>query len=148
MAAHRACVAGSRSWAASRGAAGYPVPHGTRGPAAGGAGRRGQVVPGVAEPLGRVIAAIPLGGRDEVGDPVLTRAYDLLRQEGYLQVGRKVGASVHVRRGPPNAEWHAELRVLLAAAYAKGMSSEEIVTACREGTQGFSRAAEPKGSLA
>lgn len=104
---------------------------------------RGEIGEGTRLPTTRQLA-VELG----LNFHTVARAYDLLRQEGYLQVGRKVGASVHVRCGPPSAEWHAELRILLAAAYAKGLSSEEIVMACREAIEGFGRAAVPKDSLA
>jgi DNA-binding transcriptional regulator YhcF (GntR family) len=62
----------------------------------------------------------------------VARAYDLLRQEGFVQVGRRNGASICVRGEAASPEWRAALRTTLAHAYAKGMASEEILRICRE----------------
>ncbi|MCO6004025.1 GntR family transcriptional regulator [Actinoallomurus purpureus] len=62
----------------------------------------------------------------------VNKAYDLLRQEGLVRLGRRTGAVVirDADGGPPAAgvteDWEARTRTLLAEAAAKGLSQEQI----------------------
>lgn len=73
----------------------------------------------------------------------VNKAYDLLRQEGLLRIGRKAGAVVQrdATSGPPSPgweeEWASRLRTMLAEATAQGLSAEEIVEHCRSIVAGF-----------
>lgn len=63
----------------------------------------------------------------------VNKAYDLLRQQGLIQLNRKTGAVVTpaVADPPFDAEWTARARTLLAEAVARGLSAEEVLTSCR-----------------
>jgi DNA-binding transcriptional regulator YhcF (GntR family) len=63
----------------------------------------------------------------------VNKAYDLLRQEGLIQLNRKTGAVVTapVADPPFNAEWTARARTLLAEAVARGLTAEDVLTSCR-----------------
>jgi GntR family transcriptional regulator len=77
----------------------------------------------------------------------VNKAYDLLRQEGLLRIGRKSGAVVDrdPDTGPPGpgweADWAARLRTLLAEATAQGLPAEDIIRNCRAAAAGGTRAA-------
>jgi DNA-binding transcriptional regulator YhcF (GntR family) len=67
----------------------------------------------------------------------VNKAYDLLRQEGLLRLGRKAGAVVRrdASSGPPDPgwaqDWTPRLRTLLAEAAAQGMPATDIVRGCQ-----------------
>lgn len=67
------------------------------------------------------------------------KAYDLLRQEGYVELNRRTGVYVYVVPGLADfaSEWRARLRTVLAEARAKGLSGEDISAACSEILRGF-----------
>jgi GntR family transcriptional regulator len=73
----------------------------------------------------------------------VNKAYDLLRQEGLLRLGRKSGAVVRrdASSGPPDPawarDWAGRLRTLLAEAAAQGMPATDIVRECRAATGDF-----------
>jgi DNA-binding transcriptional regulator YhcF (GntR family) len=73
----------------------------------------------------------------------VNKAYDLLRQEGLLRIGRKSGAVVarDAASGPPRAgweqDWAARLRTLLAEAAAQGLPADDIVRHCQGALDGF-----------
>ena len=81
---------------------------------------------------------------EETGVNMMTvsKAYQLLKQEGYLQTDRRSGAVVRVRtgRGEPDAETVEGLRLRLSELRLAGLSREEILALCerlcREGDQG------------
>ncbi len=74
----------------------------------------------------------------------VNKAYDLLRQEGFVSLTRKQGTFV---RAAPAAddrfaeEWQARLRTLLAEAVARGMPAGEILQCCRTALDAFPRPA-------
>ncbi len=78
----------------------------------------------------------------------VAKAYDLLRQEGFIQVSRKTGTAVRITGEGPAPEWRAGLRTVLAEAFAKGMPKEEILAACREVLDSFGASRRTDGSLA
>lgn len=63
----------------------------------------------------------------------VNKAYDLLRQQGLIQLNRKTGAVVTrmVAEPPFDAEWTARARTLLAEAVARGLSAEDVLASCR-----------------
>jgi GntR family transcriptional regulator len=67
----------------------------------------------------------------------VNKAYDLLRQEGLIRLGRRTGAVVSrdPASGPPAAteiaQWEQRARTLLAEAVAKGLSPRETLRRCQ-----------------
>ena len=67
----------------------------------------------------------------------VNKAYDLLRQEGLIRLGRRTGAVVSrdAAGGPPAAaeiaQWEQRARTLLAEAVAKGLSPLETLRRCQ-----------------
>ena len=63
----------------------------------------------------------------------VNKAYDLLRQQGFVRVNRKSGAVVAPVAADEafTEDWTARLRTVLAEAVAKGVPGERIVAACR-----------------
>ena len=73
---------------------------------------------------------------EEMGVNMMTvsKAYQLLKQEGYLQTDRRSGAVVRVRsdRGAPPAETVEGLRLRLSELRLAGLSREEILALCEK----------------
>jgi GntR family transcriptional regulator len=70
----------------------------------------------------------------------VNKAYDLLRQEGFVSLTRKQGSFVHVpgSTNPVQIEdWQSRLRNLLAEAIARGLSVEEIISHCQSTVNSF-----------
>jgi DNA-binding transcriptional regulator YhcF (GntR family) len=73
----------------------------------------------------------------------VNKAYDQLRQEGLLRIGRKAGAVIQrdASSGPPRPgwedDWSARLRTMLAEAAAQGLPTEDVVRRCRDILAGF-----------
>jgi GntR family transcriptional regulator len=73
----------------------------------------------------------------------VNKAYDLLRREGLIRLGRRTGAVVirDVGSGPPGGEvtgeWEARARTLLAEAVAKGLPDADIQRRCTAILDGF-----------
>jgi GntR family transcriptional regulator len=92
---------------------------------------RGDITVGDSLPTTRQLA-IDLG----INMHTVNKAYDLLRREGLIRLGRRTGAVVH--RGPENGppdphmleSWSARSRTLLAEAVAQGMPPEQILHLC------------------
>ncbi len=106
----------------------------------------------------RVVEAIA-DGRLRAGDPLpptrrlaadlginmhtVNKAYDLLRREGLVRLGRRTGAVVarDAADGPPGADvaegWEAQARTLLAEAVAKGLPADDVRRRCEAILAGF-----------
>jgi GntR family transcriptional regulator len=75
----------------------------------------------------------------------VNKAYDQLRQEGLLRIGRKAGAVIQrdASSGPPRPgwedDWCGRLRTMLAEAAAQGLPAEGVVRHCRDILAGFAR---------
>jgi GntR family transcriptional regulator len=69
----------------------------------------------------------------------VNKAYDLLRQQGLIRLNRKTGAVVTATAAdsPFHEDWTARARTLLAEAVAKGLSADEVLTACRSTLDSF-----------
>jgi GntR family transcriptional regulator len=103
-----------------------------------------EAIAGGRQPAGSALPstrqlAVDLG----VNFHTVNKAYDLLRQEGLLRLGRKSGAVVRrdASSGPPDPgwaqDWTGRLRTLLAEAAAQGMPATDIVRACQDAVAGF-----------
>lgn len=92
----------------------------------------GILVPGDTLPTTRQLAA-DLG----INMHTVNKAYDLLRREGFVRLGRRTGAVVArgPGAGPANAEdvaeWEPRARTLLAEAFAKGMPPSQVLERCQ-----------------
>ena len=92
----------------------------------------GVLTPGDALPTTRQLAA-DLG----INMHTVNKAYDRLRAEGLVRLGRRTGAVI--ARGPGDgaagaeeaADWERRARTLLAEAFAKGMAPPEVLERCR-----------------
>ncbi|WP_035462161.1 GntR family transcriptional regulator [Alicyclobacillus macrosporangiidus] len=100
----------------------------------------GQLAPGDPLPPIRQLAA-DFG----VHFHTVHKAYDLLRQEGLIRLNRRTGAVVALEPAPPEfrEQWRERARVLLAEAYVKGVSPEDILAECDQLLQAFRRPAAP-----
>jgi DNA-binding transcriptional regulator YhcF (GntR family) len=73
----------------------------------------------------------------------VNKAYDLLRQEGLLRLGRKSGAVVRrdADSGPADPgwaeDWTGRLRTLLAEAAAQGLPASDILAECQAAMADF-----------
>jgi DNA-binding transcriptional regulator YhcF (GntR family) len=64
----------------------------------------------------------------------VNKAYDLLRQEGFVRLTRKQGSFVRFPGGSNSQQiedWQTRLRSLLAEALARGLSLEAILNLCK-----------------
>ncbi|GAA2275926.1 hypothetical protein GCM10009853_032560 [Glycomyces scopariae] len=98
---------------------------------------RDQIVTAIAE--GDLAAEDPLPSTRQLGGDLainfhtVSKAYDLLRREGFIRVNRKSGAVVRrdPRSGPPEPgmadAWEERLRILLAEAVAHGIDADEVL---------------------
>ncbi|MDA8344014.1 MAG: GntR family transcriptional regulator [Thermaerobacter sp.] len=102
---------------------------------------RGDIGEGTRLPTTRQLAADLA-----VNFHTVSRAYDLLRQEGFIQVSRKSGAAVYVSGKAAPPEWRASLRTQLAEAYAKDMPRDDILDVCKEILAGFGQREPHRGS--
>ena len=79
----------------------------------------------------------------------VNKAYDQLRQEGLLRIGRKAGAVIQrdASSGLPRpgweVEWSGRLRTMLAEAAAHGLPGEDVVRHCRDILAGFALDGDP-----
>ena len=104
----------------------------------------GQLPAGSGLPATRQLA-VDLG----INFHTVNKAYDLLRQEGLLRIGRKSGAVVQrdAASGPPGPgweqDWPGRLRTLLAEAAAQGLPADDIIRRCQAALAGFVFPAAP-----
>ena len=86
----------------------------------------GKLSPGERLPTGRALA-------EELGVNMMTvsKAYQLLRQEGYITADRRSGARVAARSGGgPERETVEGLRLRLSELRLAGLSREEVLALC------------------
>ena len=101
---------------------------------------RDRIVEAIAEGELRVDDSLPatrqLATDLGINMHTVNKAYDLLRQEGLIRLGRRTGAVVirAAGSGPPAPgvaeHWEARVRTLLAEAVAKGLSPAEALRRC------------------
>jgi DNA-binding transcriptional regulator YhcF (GntR family) len=106
----------------------------------------GVLAPGDSLPTTRQLAA-DLG----INMHTVNKAYDQLRREGLIRLGRRTGAVVARGPGaePASAEevgdWERRVRTLLAEGYAKGMPPPEVLARCQALLAEFAKG-EPQAS--
>jgi GntR family transcriptional regulator len=103
---------------------------------------RDRVVEAIAAgqlPAGSQLPGVRALGTDlGINFHTVNKAYDLLRQQGLLRLGRGSGASVvrDAGSGPPPAhftpQWTVRLRTLLAEAVAQGVNADTALRLCRQ----------------
>lgn len=90
----------------------------------------GELKPGEKLPPIRTLAA-----ETGVNTMTVNKAYQLLKQEGYLITDRRLGAMINPERAtpqhPPLTE-HPGLKLLLSELYVDGVTREELLAACSE----------------
>ena len=90
----------------------------------------GKLAPGEKLPPIRTLAA-----ETGVNTMTVNKAYQLLKQEGYLITDRRLGAMVNPARAasphPPLTE-HPALKLLLSELYVDGVTKEELLNACNK----------------
>jgi GntR family transcriptional regulator len=107
----------------------------------------GQLPAGSGLPATRQLA-VDLG----INFHTVNKAYDLLRQEGLLRIGRRSGAGVarDAASGPPRPgweqDWAGRLRTLLAEAAAHGLPADGITRHGQAALAGFAFPAAPAGT--
>lgn len=88
----------------------------------------GNLAPGEKLPPIRTLAA-----ETGVNTMTVNKAYQLLKQEGYLITDRRLGAMVNPARVPeqhPPLTEHPTLKLLLSELYVDGITKEELLAAC------------------
>ena len=87
----------------------------------------GRLAPGARLPSMRALA-------DETGVNMMTvnKAYQLLKQEGFITTDRRSGAYVNVNAGDPLRALRPTLTLLLREAEIKGASREDILALCAD----------------
>ena len=99
---------------------------------------RDQIVDGIARGELSDGAPLPtirqLASDFAINPHTVNKAYELLRDEGFIELRRKTGAVVRVARpadAAALAAWEARLRSVLAEVAARAMAPEEILLRCR-----------------
>ena len=98
---------------------------------------RNQIVIGIANGSLKAGEKLPpirtLASETGINTMTVNKAYQLLKQEGFIITDRRLGAMVNPERSP-NATTslieHKELRLLISEFYVNGISKEELLDAC------------------
>ncbi len=98
---------------------------------------RNQIVIGIANGSLKAGEKLPpirtLASETGINTMTVNKAYQLLKQEGFIITDRRLGAMVNLERSP-NATTslieHKELRLLISEFYVNGISKEELLDAC------------------
>lgn len=104
----------------------------------------GNLSPGEKLPPIRTLAA-----ETGVNTMTVNKAYQMLKQEGYLITDRRLGAMINPARVPekhPPLTEHPELKLLLSELYVDGVTKEELLAACSKLYDELDRG-EKKGEL-
>lgn len=98
---------------------------------------RNQIVLGIAngelKPGEKLPPIRTLASETGINTMTVNKAYQLLKQEGYLITDRRCGAMINPNRlteQHPPLEQHPKLRLLLSELYTDGVSKEELLQAC------------------
>lgn len=114
---------------------------------------RDRVVEGIAD--GRLHAGDSLPSTRQLASDLginfhtVNKGYDTLREDNVLRLTRKSGAVVtrDPTSGPPEPQyvvkWAGRAKTILADAIAHGMSTDDVLTACREIVTEFKRGDTP-----
>ncbi len=98
---------------------------------------RNQIVLGIASgklsPGEKLPPIRTLASETGVNTMTVNKAYQLLKQEGYLITDRRLGAMINPARVPeqhPPLSEHPGLKLLLSELYVDGVTKEELLSAC------------------
>ncbi|MBE5952361.1 MAG: GntR family transcriptional regulator [Lachnospiraceae bacterium] len=98
---------------------------------------RNQIVLGIAngdlKPGEKLPPIRTLASETGINTMTVNKAYQVLKQEGYLITDRRSGAMVNPNRTIgqlPSLKTHPELRLLLSEFYTNGINKEELLKAC------------------
>ena len=98
---------------------------------------RNQIVLGIAsselKPGEKLPPIRTLATETGVNTMTVNKAYQLLKQEGYLITDRRLGAMINPARVPeqhPPLTGHPALKLLISELYVDGVSKEELLAAC------------------
>jgi len=98
---------------------------------------RNQIVLGIAngdlKPGEKLPPIRTLASETGINTMTVNKAYQLLKQEGYLITDRRCGAMINPNRlaeNHPPVQEHPKLRLLLSELYTDGISKEELLDAC------------------
>ena len=97
---------------------------------------RDQIVRGIAEgtlqPGERLPSVRALADEAGINMMTVSKSYQLLKQEGYIELGRRNGATVAYRQPAGLSERStADLARIISEARAAGMTCEEFEALCR-----------------
>ena len=98
---------------------------------------RNQIVLGIAngelKPGEKLPPIRTLASETGINTMTVNKAYQLLKQEGYLITDRRSGAMINPNRltdHPSSVKDHPGLRLLLSELYTDGVSKAELLDAC------------------
>ena len=98
---------------------------------------RNQIVLGIAngelKPGEKLPPIRALASETGINTMTVNKAYQLLKQEGYLITDRRSGAMINPARASgqyPKLTEHPQLRLLLSEFFTNGISKEDLLTAC------------------
>lgn len=98
---------------------------------------RNQIVLGIADGRLKAGEKLPpirtLASETGINTMTVNKAYQLLKQEGFIITDRRLGAMVNPERSPSATTSlieHKELRLLISEFYVNGISKEELLDAC------------------
>ena len=99
---------------------------------------RNQIVLGIANgelhPGEKLPPIRTLASETGINTMTVNKAYQLLKQEGYLVTDRRSGAMINPARatGQPHLPLteHTQLKLLLSEFFMNGVSKEELLSAC------------------
>ena len=90
---------------------------------------------GELKPVEKLPPIRTLAAETGVNTMTVNKAYQLLKQEGYLITDRRLGAMINPARAiiqhPPLTE-HPGLKLLLSELYVDGITKEELLSACSQ----------------
>lgn len=98
---------------------------------------RNQIVMGIANGNLKAGEKLPpirtLASETGINTMTVNKAYQLLKQEGFIITDRRLGAIINPERVTTktiNLTEHKELKLLLSEFYVNGISKEELLNAC------------------
>ena len=98
---------------------------------------RNQIVMGIANGDLKAGEKLPpirtLASETGINTMTVNKAYQLLKQEGFIITDRRLGAIINPERvttKTTNLTEHKELKLLLSEFYVNGISKEELLNAC------------------
>ena len=98
---------------------------------------RNQIVIGIANGDLKAGEKLPpirtLASETGINTMTVNKAYQLLKQEGFIITDRRLGAMINPDRSPkpaPSLTEHKELKLLISEFYINGISKEELLDAC------------------